>query len=869
MSYATQVNYPKDKLLHQLISETVSKYPDRVALTFKNNNLTYFQLNSHANRLAHLLLDKGVMPQDKVAILLDRSEELVISLLAIMKIGATYVPLDPLFPVARSSYMLEDSNTVLLLTSDCYKEVHLSGSKEVILEDVWGSLSLFSDQDPIAEISGKDILYILYTSGSTGKPKGVEVMHQNMVNFLLSMQKVPGMEPTDSLLAVTTISFDIAGLELFLPLVTGARIVLADATEVKDGRLLLELIDQESITFMQATPYTWRLLLEAGWQKGKMKVLCGGEALPVDLAKKILNRAGSLWNVYGPTETTIWSTIKQINSKDEVIGIGKPIDNTGIYILDEHQSPLAIGEVGEIFIAGEGVARGYLNQQLLTAEKFFTDPFSNDPGGRMYGTGDLGKFTPDGELIYISRVDQQIKIRGYRIETAEIEYHLSKAHKVKHAVVIAMAGTDGIYKLVAYVIAEPSVESESMLADRWITDLKQTLPDYMIPDIFQFLTEMPLTPNGKIDKKALAERKLVLEPLNEYAGPRTDVEQMVARIWSEVLNIDKIGIHHNFFEIGGHSLKALQIMLRIEKETGRRLPLATFIAHPTISKMSLVMQLDAKSITWDVLVPIKPSGNKIPIYIVHGASLNVLLFNTLAIHMDDDQPIYGLQAKGLNGIDEPFSRIEDMAAHYIQAILKQNPEGPYALAGYSFGGIVAYEMTRQLEVLNKKVKMLAMFDTFAYRTPYYDPPIEKLINKTLYFVRKAMYTLTFRDGFMATIANRSLALKRGIERLLLKFKSGNDQEQIGIFGYPNKIDVMNKLALKFYKIEPADVEIELFRAEQHSFHLDDFEYLGWKSYALKGINIHGIPGAHNTIFKSPNDKLFARMLQGCLDKVND
>jgi amino acid adenylation domain-containing protein len=865
---ATQAAYPKNKPLHQLIVESVAKYPERIALTVKNKSFTYAQLNGESNRLAHLLISQGLKPQDKVAILFDRSPELLIGLLAVMKAGATYLPLDPLFPEGRINHMLEDAEAVLLLTSELYKNVYASGAREVILEEIADDLPLFSDQDPIVEVDGKDVLYVLYTSGSTGKPKGVEVMHHNVVNFLLSMQKVPGMEPVDSLLAVTTISFDIAGLELFLPLITGARVVLADAAEAKDGRLLLELIDHENITFMQATPYTWRLLLEAGWEKGMLKVLCGGEALPMDLAQKILDRAGSLWNVYGPSETTIWSTIKQISPTDELISIGKPIDNTEVYVLDKFHKPLAAGEAGEIFIAGAGVAKGYLNQPSLTAEKFFKDPFSADPGARMYGTGDLGKFMPNGELIYISRVDQQVKIRGYRIETGEIEYHLSKANRVKQAVVVAVAEADGIYKLVAYMITEPGVENEAQLTTEWITALKQALPDYMIPDVFKFVAEMPLTPNGKVDKKALAERQLIAQPINEYAEPRTDVEQMVARIWSEALNIEKIGIYDNFFEIGGHSLMALQIMLKIEKETGLRLPLATFFEHSTIAKMALILHLDGKSITWDVLVPIKPKGSKMPIYIVHGASLNVLLFNTLAMHMDDDQPVYGLQAKGLNGIDEPFNRIEDMAAYYINAILDKNPDGPYALAGYSFGGIVAYEMARQLKAMNKEVKMLAMFDTFAYRTPYYDPPIEKFINKTLYFGRKVMYSLTFRDGFSATIKNRSVALKRGMTRLFWKLRYGRGQEQIGFFGYPNKIDVMNDLASKFYKIEPTDIEIELFRAEQHSFHLDDFEYLGWKPYALKGVNIHAIPGEHNTIFKSPNDRLFALILQACLDKVN-
>lgn len=868
----TKVAYPKEKPLHQIISETATQYPNNIALKFNNQELTYKQLNQKANQMAAVLIENGVKPTDKVAISLDRSAELVIGLLAIIKAGATYVPLDPIFPINRINYMLEDSAAVVLLTSRAYKGQYVSNAKEIILEDILPALNNYSTADPDVVVKGEDLIYILYTSGSTGQPKGVQIKHHNVVNFLYSMQKQPGLTAADKLLAVTTISFDIAGLELWLPLITGAQIILADAATAKDGNALLGIIKKDKITVMQATPYTWRIMLEAGWDKERVKVICGGEALPMDLAQRILDKATSLWNVYGPTETTIWSTLKEITADDGFISIGKPIDNTAIYILDPFQNMLSPGVAGEIYIAGEGVAKGYLNQAELTAEKFVSDPFSDEPGAKMYRTGDLGTFTPEGDLMYISRIDAQVKIRGYRIETGEIEFNLAKEEAIKQAVVIARADNNGVDKLVAYIVLKEGVPADGdniELIHQWRNNLRTSVPDYMVPDNFIVIDAMPMTPNGKVDKKALAAQEIETVQTVQYVAPRTDVEKMVADIWTEFLGVEQVGIHDNFFELGGHSLIAVQVMARIEKDTGKRLPLAILFENSTVEKLSLMLEMDGKSITWDSLVPIKPTGSKIPIYIVHGAGLNVLLFNTLAKHMDADQPVYGLQAKGLNGVDEPLNRMEDIAAHYISAIRAQNPDGPYALAGFSFGGIIAYEMARQLEALNKEVRMLAMFDTYAYRTPHYDPWLVKNVKRGMYFGRKVWHAMLFKDGFKKTIITRAKALERGAVRLLWKLKFGTEQKQTGFFGYSHKIDEMNNVAQKHYRIQPYDIAIELFRAETRSFYLDDYVYMGWKPYALKGVNIHNIPGEHNTIFKEPNDKQFAAILQDCLDKIND
>lgn len=867
----TKYPYPMYTPVHKLFSEKAATIPDKTAITFGEQNITYKQLNEQANQLARILIKNGVQKTDCVAFALDRSVEMIVSLLAIMKTGAVYIPLDPQFPLNRINYMLEDSKAVVLLTSLKYKGVYESGAKELILEDEWQTLADYDTAEPEVEVDGNNLVYILYTSGSTGNPKGVQIAHQNMVNFLISMQREPGITAADKLLAVTTISFDIAGLEIFLPLITGAEMILADSATAKDGRALLDIIKKEHVTIMQATPYTWRIMLEAGWsEKNPVKVICGGEALPQELAQKLVTRASSLWNVYGPTETTVWSTIKHITADDATISIGRPINNTSIYILDKFSKPLAPGVAGEIYIGGDGVAKGYLNRPELTAEKFIDDPFTGIPGAKMYRTGDLGKYMHNGELECLGRIDAQVKIRGYRIETGEIEFQLAKEKDIKEAVVIARPDQFGVDKLVAFIVLDLehlTAATSAMQVQAWKDSLKKSLPDYMVPDNFITVPAMPLTPNGKVDRKALAKHGAVItEEVHIYVAPRTDIEKLLASIWTEYLGVKKIGVHDNFFELGGHSLIAVKVMGRIEKETGKRLPLASLFESPTVEKLAQLFE-PGKSITWDSLVPIKPKGNKMPLYMVHGAGLNVLLFNTLAMNMSPDQPVYGLQAKGLDGIDEPLDKIEDIAAHYISAIIEQNPSGPYALAGYSFGGIIAFEMARQLEALGKEVKMLAMFDTYAYRSPQYDPAPVKLYKKGKFFIKRFFYTFTFSNGFRYTIVNTGTNIKRRFIRYYWNLKYGKNQTQAGIFGYSNKVDVMNEYAEKNYQLKPYDIVVDVFRAENRTFYMDDFENLGWKPYAKKGVHIHKIPGEHNTIFKAPNDKIFASILQKCLDEA--
>lgn len=865
----TAAIYPKNTPLHHLISGIAAQYPNKNAIKFADTWLSYHDLEVSSNQLARLLQENDVKRGDLVALAVERSAEMVVALLAILKAGAAYLPVDPEYPVDRVKYIMDDASAKLLITSLNYKG-HFGGSvKEVLLEEALAQSKKLSANPPDVDVQGGNLAYVLYTSGSTGYPKGVQITHTNLVNFLTSMQHAPGMQEADRLLAVTTISFDIAGLEMFLPLVTGASVVITDADTAKDGRALLELVRLEQITIMQATPYTWKIMLEAGWEdKAPLKVLCGGEALPKDLAHRLLEKCQELWNMYGPTETTVWSSLKKVHASDAVISIGKPIANTQIYILDEQLKPVPEGATGEIYIGGDGVAPGYLNRAELTKERFISNPFNADPSDKIYRTGDLGRYLNNGEIQCLGRTDHQVKIRGYRIETGEIAFNVNRLPNIKDSVVVARTDPSGNTHLVAYVVTRQKLAGDVTLQIKsWRDELKNILLEYMVPQYMVIMDTFPLTPNGKIDTKALPDPDYS-QNRAPYMAPRTSIEQQVADIWKKHLNLDKIGIYDDFFELGGHSLTAVAIMTELEKETGRRLPLASLFNHSTVEKLALLLKMDGKSVTWDSLVPIKPLGDKMPLYIVHGAGLNVLLFNTLAMNMDPNQPVYGLQARGLNGIDEPFNRMEDIAAHYIKEILAQNPEGPYALAGYSFGGIIAYEMAKQLDRMGKQVKMLAMFDTYAYQSDYYDPAFKKLVGRTRLFVNQLLHSVHLLGKHPAdTIRYKTEMLKRRIIRGYWRMRYGKEQKQEGFFGYSNKLDLMNEEAEQTYRLEPYPVKVELFRAKKHTFYMDDFEYLGWRKYALKGVSIHEIPGEHNNIFAPPNDKDFAHILQECLDKA--
>ncbi|MGK7878448.1 MAG: amino acid adenylation domain-containing protein, partial [Xenococcaceae cyanobacterium] len=595
----TQNNYSNNTCIHQLFDAQVEQTPDAIAVVFENQQLTYRELNRRANQLAHHLQALGVRPEVLVGICVERSLEMVVGLLGILKAGGAYVPLDPGYPQERLAYMLSDSQVPVLLTQK-QLVVGLPNHQAcvVCLDTDWRKISQKSEENPVCGVKPENLAYVIYTSGSTGKPKGVQIIHRGVVNFLNSMSSQPGLTTQDILLAITSLSFDIAALELFLPISMGARIVLVSREVASDGSQLLARLTSSGATVMQGTPATWCMLLAAGSKDSyPLKILCGGEALPRELASQLLERGSSLWNLYGPTETTIWSTAYKVNASRLVTRIenapeciGRPIANTQVYILDQHLQPVPIGVPGELYIGGDGLARGYLNRPELTAEKFISNPFSDEPGSHLYKTGDLARYLPDGNIEFLGRIDNQVKIRGFRIELGEIEAVLTQHSEVQQAVVIVREDEHGNKHLVAYVVPNnqfliPSPESQ--IPSQLCHFLKQKLPDYMIPSAYILLDTLLLTPNGKIDRCALPEPDpLRLNLESAFVAPSTSVEQQIADIWTQFLKLDTVGIHDNFFELGGHSLLATQIISRLRQAFGRELPLKILFEAPTVSELS-------------------------------------------------------------------------------------------------------------------------------------------------------------------------------------------------------------------------------------------------------------------------------------------
>jgi amino acid adenylation domain-containing protein len=1259
--------------INELLENTYRRYPASMAVTFHELSITYGELKAKVHQLASKLRSEGVKTADLIAVSMDRSLEMLISLLAILRAGAVYIPLDPSYPKDRLEFMLEDSGAKYILISRRYSGFYEVNATEIIAEIGEQSASNVNIPE-FKAVAADDLAYIIYTSGSTGKPKGVKISHGNLTNFLLSMLEQPGICPKDRLLAITTISFDIAGLELFLPLVTGAEVVIADTDSTKDARLLNELIQTRDITIMQATPSTWQMLIDSGWRGSlSLKILVGGEQLTESMADLLLSRSAELWNMYGPTETTIWSTIKRIKHEDTMVSVGYPIRNTQIYILDEYGREVQNGLTGEVCIAGDGVSQGYLNRPELSREKFITDPCQDELGKKMYRTGDLGAILPNGELHCYGRIDQQVKIRGHRIELGEIESILSAAPGIKQIVVAVNENDKHEKKLVAYVTMEEASEKGDVLSwkDRWetlynigaetnkneslpdqnldgtlleyyengkelavqseewlrssverikalehssvyeigsgagqilyeladnvkyylatdyaktainklnetlssnpekwghvsahvasaddfsavgkqkfnlillhsvaqyfpsgeylvdvirkainsidgtgcifigdmqgknslemchamdhlpkateknslsafkevianrvriedelvadpgffygiknifheikgvnvqlrkgksineitkyhydvwiyvgaakqivtpdisyvwhsgisLTEIKQhlidnrasvfevkgiynsrtakdchlqklmhtadesqilsdikaevnaisggihpdeiwetaeqvefkahirwtsdgtdglfdavfipssfgdvlpyapygngqvieiaseirtpflkqgitlpqaqvsewktyasgLLPSFMVPDDFIALEKFPLTPNGKVDRKMLPKPELRL--MEENAGgelPSTENERLVAAIWAEALGLENLKVTDDFFELGGHSLLAMKVMVAVERQTGKRLPLATLFDNSTIGKMALQLEEDRPKMAWSTIVPIRTSGSKKPLFLIHGGGMNILVFKNLSAHFDEDQPIYGIQALGLSHeIDVPNS-IEEIVAKYLEEILLVEEHGPYMLAGYSLGGILVYEMARQLKARGKEISLVGVIDTYASTGEDLTDTKQLFRKVTRQFNKVPFFTKSFLKYPTETLSYQRTILARKFKGAL---KTEVTDRQIELSNYEAKIYEQYSTALSKYKLVPDNIKVTLFRAKKRLYYLDDNEYLGWKAYASGGVKILEVPGDHKTFLYPPHDRELVEVLQSAIDSI--
>ncbi len=895
-------DFPLHETLHGLFEEQVERTPEKNAVSIENQSLSYRQLNDRANALAVHLVENGLQPGGFVGLCMERSLEMVVSIYAILKAGGAYVPIDPRNPKERIKLILEDAGCGHVLTQKSVENLLPDFAGVLVVVDKL-NLTNLRPTDPSSLIPHPSNAYVIYTSGSTGTPKGVAISHANAINTLFAINKQLKMNELDVVFSVSSMAFDMSIPDYFLTLMTGATLILAGEETKKDGFALREALEEIRPTVMQATPTTWKILLMAGWAGNKqLRAIAGGEGFAKELAADMLQRCGKVWNGYGPTETTIYATWQLITEAHlaacpgEFAAIGSPIANVDMLILDKNGEQVPLGVPGELFIGGKGVANGYLNRAELTKERFVTQttspcfPASQDgsysenqetrSGRPCYRTGDLVRYLPTGEIEFLGRIDNQVKIRGYRVELGEIEETMKQFPGVLNSVVNVLNDAMDSQRLVGYVM-----ENGKPLGDGWEERLKDFLrskmPGYMVPSVFMKLDAFPQNTSLKVDRKALPKPDLNNMNTSQYETPKTVQEKLLTKIWSESLGVDKIGIHDDFFELGGHSLVAVQMMTRVKEATGIKLPLTALFQNATIHKLAAQLngfnqngngsknELNTDNQDFTSLVPIREGGSKPALYLVHGGGLHVLFYQNMVKHMDADQPIYALQAVGLNGDREPLDRIEDMAAHYISEILRSNPTGPYCLAGYSLGGIIAWEMAGQLKQMGKEVLMLSMFDAVAkdeWSASGGNGGFSRKIKKAGYNLSLLLKNPVHAIEYKTHVLKMQFEQKKGKLRTAFLNAKTNEIEE-GYIPYGSKVYEKSLEAYGKYELKPLDIQVDLFKAKEQMFYLNDPVHYGWDNFALGGIVTHDISGNHLTLFDDPHGKQVAEVMQERLNEI--
>ncbi len=712
---ATQVAYPEDICLHQLIEEQVERTPQAIAVSFEQERLSYRELNKRANRLAHRLRELGVGPDVLVGVCMHRSLELVVGLLAILKAGGAYVPVDPDYPQDRIAFMLEDAQAPVLLTqSHLLGQFPASQAKVLCLDSDWPTIARCSAENLEREVQPHHLAYVIYTSGSTGKPKGAMNTHRAICNRLLWMQDEYHLTAQDRVLQKTPFSFDVSVWEFFWPLLTGAHLVMARPGGHRDPAYLAELLKTQEITTLHFVPSMLQVFLEEArhYSYPKLRrVICSGEALSAELQDRFFTcMQAELHNLYGPTEAAVDVTYWQCQKTpgQRIVPIGRPIANIQIHILDPLLQPVPIGVAGELHIGGIGLARGYLNRPELTAQKFIKNPFATEEGARLYKTGDLARYLPDGTIEYLGRLDHQIKIRGFRVELGEIEAVLESYAAVREAAVVAREDVPGDKRLVAYVTLQTG---ETASISELQQHLEKQVPAFMVPSAFVLLEKMPISSNGKLDRRALPAPEITRETsANAYVEPTSLVQGQLVQIWEELLDVRPIGIKDNFFSLGGHSLLAARLIEKIQQACGKKIALATLFAGPTVEQLALALTQDVSSTDYTSVVAVQASGSLRPFFFLHGDWTGGAFYCfTLARSLGSEQPFYVLETYKTAGLRD-LSCLEDMAAAHVKALRAAQPEGPYSLGGFCNGGLLAYEVARQLEEAGEHVDFLGLIN---------------------------------------------------------------------------------------------------------------------------------------------------------------
>jgi amino acid adenylation domain-containing protein len=887
---STEIGYPKDKCIHELFQEQVERTPDSVAVVHEDQELTYRELDNRSNQLAHYLRELGVGPETLVSICLNRSLQLIVGLLGIIKAGGAYVPMDPSYPSERLAFMMKDTQAQVLLTNRlvCPK-FRGSNTRTVYLASDWENINHQSTTATVNLTTPANLAYVIYTSGSTGKPKGVLVEHAGMVNLVSQHRRLYGTSEEMRISQTASAGFDSMGSEIWPAILSGATLCIAPNEVRFDPELLRNWLIDQRITIAFVTTIIAERLLALSWPEKNiaLRVLrFGGE--------RFRGKAGDrhypfrVYNEYGPTEDTVWTTVAEVIGEN-TSSIGRPIANHRVYVLDRKQNPVPAGEIGELCIAGVGLARGYLNSPGLTAEKLIACRFSNFLTERLYRTGDLVRYLPNGDLEFLGRIDHQVKIRGFRIEPEEIEFVLSGHPNVRECIVIARENRLGDNQLMAYVVIDEKWDNESSkslvgqrldgstrvvrgslnrkLAPRLRNYLTGKLPDYMVPSTFVFFDSLPLTPNGKLDRSALPEQVLSGE---QYVEPRTFLERKLAEIWQDVFDVERVGLEDNFLELGGNSLLAMRTVLQIERILGKRLSLATFFQAPTIERLTLELEMQGRGPVWSSLVAIQPHGSRPPFFGVHTLSGEVLFYRHLAECLGEDQPFFGLQSEGLDGGLIKHGSMEAIARNYVREIRRFQTHGPYYLGGYCIGGVVAFEMAQQLRAAGEEVGCLVLIEAYKPEPQLRLGTLRERIRLALDETRdispneKLRYFTRRVTGKMRwEIARLQNSVNDHIRPLYKALKQ--DGETSAVFVEPNRSPVGRMLIRAQSKYRPRAYpgRITLLRTAL-SEEDDTAEDRGWGDVAEGGVEIHYIAGEHQTVFEPKHAPALAKTLDSCL-----
>jgi aspartate racemase len=929
----TQREYPKTVCIQQLIEEQVERSPEAIAVVYGDQQLTYQALNQRANQLAAHLQSLGVGPEIPVALYATRSIEMLVGVLGILKAGAAYIPIDPAHPHERQEHKLRDSQAVVILTqANLVASLPDHQATVILLDTDWHKIAQHSSENPTCLTTPDNLAYVIYTSGSTGIPKGVAVTHRSMVNYCAEVVRVYEITSRDQVLQFSNISFDVSIEEIFPSLISGATIVIRSEETSLSISQFLEFLDQYQITFVALPTAFWHELtnslasLPYQLPNSLRLVVVGGDKVSSSIYQTWLETVGTYprWlNAYGPTEATIspaifdplWLSVP-LDLRSEV-PIGRPIANTQLYILDDFLQPVPIGIPGELYIGGVGLARKYLNHLELTKEKFVSHPFTNDSDARLYKTGDLVRYRADGNIEFLGRRDRQVKIRGFRIELGEIEFALSQHPMLQDVVVIVREDQSDDKQLVAYGIPNYEQTATNLELREF---LKQRLPGYMIPAHFVLLESFPLTANGKVDLRALPapnemDYRIQSDATDTFVASRDSLEQQLTEIWKDVLGVPQIGIQDNFFDLGGNSILAVRLFTHIETRLSRTLPLSVLLKAPTIEQMAALLRQNDDNQFFSPVVEIQAGTvSKSPLFCIHGGGFNVLIYRNLALYLDSDQPIYGLQARGLDGSDCPqINQLGDLAADYIQEIRRIQPQGPYFLAGLSNGGMIALDMAQQLLTQGEQVALLALFDTDAPNGLKLLPSSYRFLSSCQYALRYSLPRLIGKlikqnpRSFPSILQQQLKAVKptqearqlvseivvSAVQHSITRFRERNqrwktvlDWVSLYILNHspwaflspsaPSQ-DVEGRLSntlrnlestyseiLNAYVPQPYPGRILLFRAMEMppGYHVDP--YLGWSAIANDGVDVYKVPGHHTSILESAT---LARILKAEIEKA--